>query len=128
MSSECCEFLSKEIGVNAVNSDNPAEAIKKMGAHDVTVLWHNIEHLPDPWACLDAISQNLTPEGILVVATPNPDSFAFKLLGSLWPHIDAPRHVNLIPEELLTQFLPFHQMNNPVFHSEYFSLVQEAEW
>ena len=108
MSTDCCEFLSKEIGVNAVNSDNPPEAIKNMAAHDVIVLWHNIEHLPDPWACLEQISQNLNPGGILVVAAPNPDSLGFRVLGSKWPHVDAPRHLNLIPLKALVEYLePF---------------------
>jgi 2-polyprenyl-3-methyl-5-hydroxy-6-metoxy-1,4-benzoquinol methylase len=105
MSPDCCEFLSKEIGINAVNSNNPPEAIKKMGTHDVIVLWHNIEHLPDPWACLDQVSQNLTPGGILLIATPNPNSLGFRILGSQWPHVDAPRHLNLIPLKTLIEFL-----------------------
>lgn len=114
MSNECCEFLSKEIGVNAVNSNNPSEAIKSMGTHDVIVLWHNIEHLPDPWACLNEISQNLTPGGILVVAAPNPDSLGFRILGSQWPHVDAPRHLNLIPIKTLTEYLKPSRLT-PVF-------------
>ncbi len=105
MSADCCEFLTKEIGVNAVNSDDPSQAIKNMEAHDVIVLWHNIEHLPDPWSCLNEISQNLSPGGILVVATPNPDSLGLRLLGSSWLHVDAPRHLNLIPTHVLVNYL-----------------------
>ena len=105
MSADCCEFLSKEIGVNAVNSDNPSESIKNMEAHDVIVLWHNIEHLSDPWACLDQISQNLIPGGILLIATPNPESLGFRMLYSKWPHVDAPRHLNLIPLKVLIDYL-----------------------
>ena len=78
MSSECCEFLSQVVGINTVNSDDPAEALKNMEAHDIIVLWHNIEHLPDPWTCLQQISQNLTMGGILIIATPNPISFGFR--------------------------------------------------
>ena len=105
MSTDCCKFLSKEIGVNAINSDKPPEVIKNMEAHDVIVLWHNIEHLPDPWACLDQVSQNLSPGGILVIATPNPESLGFRMLGSKWPHVDAPRHLNLIPLKTLVEYL-----------------------
>ena len=105
MSTDCCKFLSKEIGVNAINSDKPPEVIKNMEAHDVIVLWHNIEHLPDPWACLEQISQNLNPGGILVVAAPNPDSLGFRILGPKWPHVDAPRHLNLIPLKTVVEYL-----------------------
>ena len=105
MSTDCCEFLSKEIGINAVNSENPAEAIKNTKAHDVITLWHNIEHLPDPWSCLDQVAKNLKQGGILVIATPNPDSFGFRVLGPKWLHVDAPRHLNLIPIKVLKNFL-----------------------
>jgi hypothetical protein len=35
------------------------------------------------------------------VAQPNPGSLQFKLLRTLWVHLDAPRHVQLIPPRLL---------------------------
>ena len=51
---------------------------------------------------LEEASKKINPGGIILIATPNPSSFAFRLLGRFWPHIDAPRHINLIPESLLT--------------------------
>lgn len=68
-------------------------------------LWHVIEHLPDPWPTLDAICKSLKPGGIVVLATPNPGSFQFNIMGSNWPHVDAPRHVMLIPMRLLAEKL-----------------------
>jgi SAM-dependent methyltransferase len=105
MSPECCEYLAQKIGVNAVNSDSPHKAMKTMEAHDVIALWHNIEHLPDPWACLDQVAKNLRLGGITVIAAPNPDAFGFQVLGSHWPHVDAPRHLNLIPVQVLIDYL-----------------------
>jgi len=105
MSARCCDYLSRVVGVNAIQSDKPHDAIKGLRGHDVIALWHNIEHLPDPWACLDAAVENLNPGGILLVATPNPASFGFRILGPSWPHVDAPRHVNLIPVSFLTKQL-----------------------
>jgi len=105
MSASCCDYLSRVVGINAVQSDRPHDAIKKLRSHDVIVLWHNIEHLPDPWACLDTAVENLNPGGILLIATPNPASFGFRTLGSLWPHVDAPRHLNLISVSLLSKHL-----------------------
>ena len=105
MSPECCQYLSQEIGVNAVNSDCPHEAMEDMETHDVIALWHNIEHLPDPWACLSQVAKNLNLGGIAVIAAPNPDAFGFRVLGSQWPHVDAPRHLNLIPIQVLIDYL-----------------------
>ena len=105
MDTRCCEFLSKSVGINAVNSNCPEQAINNLEKHDVIALWHNIEHLPNPWDFLREAAKNLNPGGILLIAAPNPDSFGFRMLKSMWPHVDAPRHLNLIPIQLLTSFL-----------------------
>ena len=105
MDKRCCEFLSKSVGVNAVNSNCPEQAIDDLEKHDVIALWHNIEHLPNPWAFLKEAAKNLNPGGVLLIAAPNPSSFGFRVLGPLWPHVDAPRHLNLIPVQLLTKYL-----------------------
>ena len=64
-------------------------------------LWHVIEHLPCAWSVLDAICEKIKPDGILVIAPVNPKAFQFRILGRYWLHLDAPRHVMLIPTRLL---------------------------
>ncbi|MDA9767107.1 class I SAM-dependent methyltransferase, partial [Candidatus Thioglobus sp.] len=76
--------------------------IPTLGDYDVITFWHNIEHLLDPWKVLEEAAKKINPEGAILIAAPNPDSFSFRLLGRFWPHIDAPRHIHLIPESLLT--------------------------
>jgi 2-polyprenyl-3-methyl-5-hydroxy-6-metoxy-1,4-benzoquinol methylase len=105
MNSRCCEFLNKIVGVNAINSHDPIVSLEQMEPYDVIALWHVIEHLPDPWPTLDAIYAKLKPGGIMVLATPNPSSLQFKIMGSRWPHVDAPRHLILIPMKLLAEKL-----------------------
>jgi hypothetical protein len=55
---------------------------------------HVREHLRDPEATLRALSRNLNPEGVLVIATPNFRSRTAQLLGrnSYW--ISPPAHLN----------------------------------
>ncbi len=103
MDSNCCRFLQGVIGVKAICSNDPIEALKKLDDYNVIALWHVIEHLPDPWKTLEAISKKLQPGGILAIAAPNPESFQFRVLGRFWPHVDAPRHLQLIPLSLLTK-------------------------
>ena len=105
MDQRCCEHLRKVIGVNAVKSDRPDKAVEAMEPHDVIALWHVLEHLPNPWECLAAMARNIKPGGILVIATPNPEAFQFRVMGVRWPHIDAPRHIHLIPNKLLIEYL-----------------------
>ena len=105
MNARCCRFLNDVVGARAINSNDPIDALQHLGPYDVVALWHVIEHLPDPWAMLDAICANLKPGGIVVLAAPNPDAFQFHLMGRYWPHVDAPRHLTLIPMELLAEKL-----------------------
>ena len=105
MNDKCCRYLKETVGINVYKSDVPHRAVAAMRKHDVIALWHVLEHLVNPWECLSAMVENLNPHGILVIATPNPDAFQFRLLGRLWPHVDAPRHVHLIPEKVLSAYL-----------------------
>lgn len=97
MDTRCCAYLQNTLGVNVTQSDNPAVAIQALPRHDVIALWHVLEHLPDPLAFLRAASENLMPGGLLIIAMPNPDAWQFEVMGRRWPHLDAPRHLTLIP-------------------------------
>ena len=101
MDSNCCKFISDAMSVRVIQSNDPYEALQQVDNYHVIALWHVIEHLPDPWKILEAIANKLLPGGILVIAAPNPKAFQFRVLGRFWPHVDAPRHVNLIPLSLL---------------------------
>lgn len=105
MNERCCKFLNEVVGVNAINSDDPISTLEQMEPYDVIALWHVIEHLPDPWPTIDAVCRSLKPGGIVILATPNPSSIQFKIMGRFWPHVDAPRHVMLIPIKLLAKKL-----------------------
>lgn len=102
MDTNCCTFIRENIGAKVLQSDDPSEALKSIKIdYNVITMWHVIEHLPDPWKTLAAISRKLHPGGILVIAAPNPDAFQFRVMGRFWPHVDAPRHLSLIPQSLL---------------------------
>ncbi len=101
MDRNCCKFLQDVVGIKTINSNDPAEDLRNSEKYNVIALWHVIEHLPAPWKTLKAISGKLLPGGILVIAAPNPDAFQFHILGRFWPHVDAPRHLSLIPLSLL---------------------------
>ncbi|GIT65471.1 MAG: hypothetical protein Ct9H300mP23_10980 [Nitrospinota bacterium] len=38
------------------------------------------------------------------MAAPNPQAWQFHIMGKLWPHLDAPRHLYLLPAEVLTEY------------------------
>lgn len=105
---DCCSFLRETLGVKVIHGDDPSEGLRNADEYDVIALWHVIEHLPDPWKALKSISEKLKTGGILVIAAPNPGAFQFSLLKSYWTHVDAPRHLSLIPLPLLKKQAKSH--------------------
>jgi SAM-dependent methyltransferase len=101
MDGRCCSFLEEELGVRATMSDEPQVAIEGLGSYNVIALWQVVEHLRDPWSLLKVAPAHLEPGGVLVLSSPNPDALQMRIFGRLWTHIDAPRHLQLIPIGLL---------------------------
>jgi SAM-dependent methyltransferase len=104
MDARCCEHLRNVVGVEATASSDPAAVLASLPPSRAIVLWQVLEHLLDPLKVLDACAANLEPGGVLLCATPNPHSLGMRVLGRHWPHLDAPRHVSLIPPELLRRW------------------------
>jgi 2-polyprenyl-3-methyl-5-hydroxy-6-metoxy-1,4-benzoquinol methylase len=98
-----CDHLNTVLGVRAIESESPAEILPTLGPTRAIVMWHVIEHLNDPWETLTRCVQILEPGGIIAISTPNPESIQFRLLGRYWAHVDAPRHLQLVPAHTLDQ-------------------------
>lgn len=101
MDPACCEFLTRRIGVRAICTGDEVSALGEATEPDVIAAWHVIEHLRDPWRLLEAAAQRLAPGGVLVLALPNPHAYQFRIFGRHWAHLDAPRHLHLIPPQVL---------------------------
>lgn len=101
MDAECCRFLEQVVGVRTVESSDPRQALTVPARYDVIALWHVIEHLADPWDVMAATATALRPGGVLVIATPNPQALQYWLFRKFWTHVDAPRHLQLIPAAAL---------------------------
>jgi SAM-dependent methyltransferase len=100
-----CEYLREVVGIDVVESPDPARAVAGLPPANVIALWHVLEHLPAPAALLDVLAERLAPGGILIVAIPNTDSLGHRLLGRYWAHVDAPRHLTLPPPNTLVSRL-----------------------
>jgi ubiquinone/menaquinone biosynthesis C-methylase UbiE len=60
---------------------------------DVITLWHVLEHLPNYKEDLETLKNLLKPEGVLVAAVPNFESFDANYYQSFWAAWDVPRHL-----------------------------------
>jgi 2-polyprenyl-3-methyl-5-hydroxy-6-metoxy-1,4-benzoquinol methylase len=101
MDGRCCSYIDEVLGVRAIQSDAPEKALAELAPSRVIVAWHVFEHLPRPWEVLEQAAGQLEPGGVLALAMPNPDSLQFQVLGARWAHVDAPRHLFLIPYQAL---------------------------
>ena len=75
------------------------------GSFDTVVLWHVLEHVPDPVATIRRTRQILKPGGLLVIAVPNFESLQARFAGRHWFHLDVPRHYHHFGLTLLSRLL-----------------------
>ncbi|HLJ69057.1 MAG TPA: class I SAM-dependent methyltransferase [Chloroflexota bacterium] len=77
-----------------VRAAAPRELGLPPGSVDVVVLWHVLEHVPDPAGLLAEVSGLLRPGGLALIAVPDFGSPEARLGGPSWFHLDVPRHLN----------------------------------
>jgi len=75
------------------------------GFFDEVIIWHVLEHLPDPRVALREVHRVLAPGGRLIVAVPNFSSWQARWSGAAWFHLDLPRHLYHFPLEALCRLL-----------------------
>jgi SAM-dependent methyltransferase len=97
--------MRDRLGVETVCSDQPIAALRALPPARAISLWHSLEHLHAPDEMLAVAADRLQPGGILALGVPNPSSLQFRLLGKRWAHLDAPRHLCLMPEQALVERL-----------------------
>ncbi len=60
---------------------------------EMITLWHALEHIPEALLALQKVSDALTPNGKVLIALPNIDSYDADFYGPDWVALDAPRHL-----------------------------------
>lgn len=100
-------------------------------SYDTVILWHVLEHIPDPAALLAEVARILRPGGTLLVAVPNFGSLEARWARDHWFHLDVPRHLNHFTTTSLRRLLAgagLRPRMTSYFASEYdfFSFVQSA--
>lgn len=103
MDPAAAQHLRSTVGIDVVESAAPHEALAQLAPADAIVGWHVIEHLSQPWAMLAAAAAALRPGGVIVLAAPNPRALGLRVLGGRWPHVDAPRHLVLLPDAAIIE-------------------------
>ena len=72
---------------------------------DGVVIWHVLEHVPDPRRTLATVRRIVKPGARVVVAVPNFSSLQARSTGADWFHLDPPRHLYHFPLAALRRLL-----------------------
>lgn len=96
----------------------------------IITLWHVLEHVPDYDQYITKIKSLLHPNGILIIAVPNFNSFDAQFYKSHWAAFDVPRHLWHFSKFSITSIFSNHQMKviktKPMwFDAYYVSLLSE---
>jgi SAM-dependent methyltransferase len=91
---------------SSTRSDVTARDLTELdGSWAAIVLWHSLEHLPEPAAALERAAALLAPGGVLIVAVPNSASLQARAFGERWFALDPPRHLIHLTSRSLTSRL-----------------------
>ena len=66
---------------------------KTSNQFDIITMWHVLEHVPNLEAYIHSIKKLLKPNGYLIIAVPNFNSYDAKYYGKFWAAYDVPRHL-----------------------------------
>jgi SAM-dependent methyltransferase len=61
---------------------------------DAVVMWHVLEHTPEPAVAIAEVSRLLRPGGVFLCAVPNFGSLEARIARDKWFHLDVPRHLS----------------------------------
>lgn len=108
-----CEAHGFEVSSHALRGVDPrvkttvasslVEAAYPDSYFDGVLVWHVLEHVPDPRRVVGEAWRILQPGGVLIVAVPNFSSIQSRWAGAAWFHLDPPRHLFHFPAAALEQ-------------------------
>jgi SAM-dependent methyltransferase len=85
-------FARQRLGLDVHAGDWQESGVAE-GTLDAVILWHVLEHLAAPDACLKWAVARLKPGGIALVGVPDAGSLEARWTGAHWFHLDVPRHL-----------------------------------
>lgn len=97
-------YARQQNGINAL----PASELSDLKpGFDVITLWHVLEHVYHLQRDIAAMTKLLSPQGVLVIAVPNCDSFDAQYYKQYWAGYDVPRHLyHFVQQDLETLLTP----------------------
>ena len=120
---------ARELASNkGINLEESIEDFKGK-TFDVITMWHVLEHVPNLEETIQKIESLLNPNGILIIAVPNYNSFDAAYYKNYWAAFDAPRHLwhfsRNTMKKIFSKNLILEKTKPMIFDSFYVSLLSE---
>jgi len=80
------ERLGERISTDTMEKTGPDSSF------DLITFWHVLEHMDDPRSALNHARRLIKPDGSVIIAVPNIESFQAQMFKQDWLHLDVPRH------------------------------------
>lgn len=98
---------------------------------DVITLWHVLEHIHNLHEQITYFNNWLKPNGKLIIAVPNIESYDAAYYGKYWDALDVPRHIYHFSPSNLKQIVEQHNFaltaTHPLFLDAYY-VSMRSEW
>ena len=120
----------KAIAVNkGVSFANDLSELEN-NSFDIITMWHVLEHVPNLEFQIKELKRLLKPNGTILIAVPNFNSFDANYYGKFWAAFDVPRHLwhfskTAIDKLFLKENLQLIQVMPMKYDSFYVSLLSE---
>ncbi|MCE7068609.1 class I SAM-dependent methyltransferase [Dyadobacter sp. CY326] len=98
----------KKAGASIYESINASELGSQ--TFDIITLWHVLEHVHLLNETIDWLYQHLNPNGKILIAVPNPQSFDANKYGRFWAAYDVPRHLYHFTKGTIKTLLQKHNL------------------
>ncbi len=118
---EAADYARNSSGLNIFPSMDDETLGKQK--FDRIVFWHSLEHIHTIQETLNSVANQLKPDGVLVIALPNPASVDAELYGENWIAYDAPRHLYHFWPGTLEKLLESHKLTVFKRHSYFPDLL-----
>jgi len=100
------DVASKRVGELIFDSINDKQLEGK--SFDIITLWHVLEHVHLLNETIDWLKEHLNPNGKIIIAVPNPQSFDAEKYGAFWAAYDVPRHLYHFTKASMKKLLENH--------------------
>lgn len=92
-SANSCQYVANQYGLELIHGPWSDAVLPPHLLFDAICFWHVLEHLPEPEQFLKEMAGRLAPEGLILFAVPNLNSFTNQVMGAESRLLSRPDHL-----------------------------------